>query len=70
MLYRKNVGTVERWARLAAGASMVAWGLVFADGTGAGWLAAAGGLGLGLTGFIGWCPACAMAGRKPVEGPR
>ena len=23
-----------------------------------------------LTGLIGFCPACAMAGRKPLEGPR
>lgn len=70
MLYRKNVGTVERWARLAAGASMAVWGLAFADNTAMGWLAAAGGAGLVLTAFFGWCPACAMVGRKPVEGPR
>ena len=23
-----------------------------------------------LTGLIGFCPACAMAGRKALEGPR
>lgn len=69
MLYRKNVGTVERWARLAAGASMAVWGLAFADNTATGWLVAASGAGLALTSLFGWCPACAMVGRKPVEGP-
>ena len=23
-----------------------------------------------LTGLIGFCPACAMVGHKPLEGPR
>ena len=23
-----------------------------------------------LTGLFGFCPACAMAGRKPLEAPR
>jgi hypothetical protein len=23
-----------------------------------------------LTGLVGFCPACAMAGRKSLEGPR
>jgi hypothetical protein len=40
MLYRKNMGSKESWARVT------------------------------LTGLIGFCPACAMAGRKSLEGPR
>jgi hypothetical protein len=31
-------------------------------------LAVSGGL-TALTGLIGFCPACAMADRKPLEGP-
>jgi hypothetical protein len=41
MLYRKNMGSKEGWARVIGGALIV-----------------------------GFCPACAMAGRKSLEGPR
>ena len=32
-------------------------------------LAAAAGLYIALTGIFGYCPACAMVGRKPIDEP-
>lgn len=66
MFYRKNVWAWEQLARLVAGAALIGGGLVYL----AGWLgyAAAGvGLYIALTGVFGYCPACAMVGRKPVD---
>ena len=45
MLYRKNMGSKESWARVIGGALIVACSLTH-------------------------YPACAMAGRKSLEGPR
>ena len=33
-----------------------------------GWVLAASGALAALTGVLGFCPACATAGRKPLEG--
>ena len=66
MFYRKNVWAWEQIVRLATGVMMIGGGLIFL----AGWLAyavAAMGLYLALTGVFGYCPACAMIGRKPVD---
>ena len=48
---KKNVGTVDRVARIVAGVAIIAWG--FAAGS---WLGVIGFVPL-LTGLIGWCPA-------------
>jgi hypothetical protein len=66
MFYRKNVWAWEQIVRLATGVMMIGGGLIFL----AGWLAyavAAMGLYLALTGVFGYCPACAMIGRKPID---
>ncbi len=34
-----------------------------------GLLLAGAGVFTALTGLVGFCPACALAGRKPLEGP-
>jgi len=47
--------------RIVAGAVVVVLGLVMLAAPWD-WLAAAAGIGMSLTGFIGWCPACAVAG--------
>ena len=70
MLYRKNVGPLERGARLLAGAVIVAVSLTQLGFTPLGLVLAANGLILGLTGLFGFCPACALAGRRPVEDGR
>ncbi|MEO6015133.1 MAG: DUF2892 domain-containing protein [Devosia sp.] len=67
MFYRKNLYSWEQIARIVAGAAMIGGGLYFLPGW-QGWLVAASGLALAVTGVFGYCPACAMIGRKPVDG--
>ena len=64
MFYRKNVGPKERWARGVSGALMVACGLFVLGVTPLGLLTAGAGVATVLTGLFGFCPACAMVGRK------
>lgn len=59
--YRNNIGRMQQAMRIVLGAAIVVLGLVMLPGLWA-WLAAASGIGMALTGFIGWCPACAVAG--------
>ncbi|WP_076999036.1 DUF2892 domain-containing protein [Variovorax sp. KK3] len=70
MFYRKNVGLKERWARVIGGALMVACSLTQIGPTLLGLVFAASGVLTALTGLIGFCPACAMVGRKLLESPR
>jgi len=61
--YRKNLPALERWIRFAAGglvAALAWWQL----GTPWNLVGALSGLGLGLTGVVGFCPACAMLDRR------
>lgn len=72
MLYKRNLPRWEQVLRAIAGIAMIACGLVgpWLAGTSVGYvIAVSGGVTL-LTGFIGYCPACAVAGRKPpsLEG--
>ena len=67
MLYRKNIYQWEQGLRIVAGAAMAGWGLFFAGGSLLGYLIAASGAFLAVTGFVGWCPACAMVGRRLKE---
>ncbi len=67
MIYRKNVRGWEQIARLVAGVAMVACGLIGLAGNPIGYLIAAVGVVTGLTGVVGYCPACAMAGRTLAE---
>jgi hypothetical protein len=70
MLYRKNMGSKESWARVIGGGLIVACSLTQIGPTLLGWVLAASGIFTALTGLVGYCPACAVAGRKPLEGPR
>ena len=70
MLQRQNMGSKERWARVIGGALIVACALTQIGLTPLGWVLAKSGVFTALSGLIGFCPACAMAGRKPLEGPR
>jgi hypothetical protein len=62
-LYVKNVPGWERAIRIAIAAAVIAYAVVMLTG---GWrLAVAGGAaGFALTGVLGFCPACAMVGRR------
>lgn len=70
MFYRKNVGTKERWARLLGGVLIAACALAQIGMTPLGIGLAVSGVITVLTGMVGFCPACAMVGRKPVEDSR
>lgn len=70
MLYRKNMTSKESWARVIAGALIVACSLTQIGLTLLGVMLATSGVLTALTGLFGFCPACAMAGRKPLGGPR
>jgi hypothetical protein len=67
MLYRKNIYAWEQWSRVLLGVALVALGFLGPPGGWIGWIIALAGAGLAVTGIFGWCPACAMIGRRPVE---
>ena len=69
MLYRKNVGSKESWIRVLGGASIAACSLAQIGATPLGLVLATSGVFTVLTGLFGFCPACALAGRKPQDSP-
>jgi hypothetical protein len=69
MFYRKNMGSTERVLRLVAGGLMVTFAVAVVGIWPRGWLLAAGGMMVVVTGMVGFCPACALVGRRPIEGP-
>jgi hypothetical protein len=66
MFYPKNVSTAERIVRSVVGLAMVACGLVGLAGVPLGLVLALSGAITALIGFVGFCPMCAMAGRRPT----
>jgi hypothetical protein len=64
MFYRKNLPGWERAMRTIGGALMIAYGLFGVPGTTASYLIAGAGAVAILTGFFGFCPMCALAGRR------
>ncbi|MBI3368030.1 MAG: DUF2892 domain-containing protein [Burkholderiales bacterium] len=69
MFYVKNVPGWERAARVLAGVAMLAYGLLALKGQTMGYaLAGAGAMAL-LTGFVGFCPMCALVGRR-LDAPK
>jgi hypothetical protein len=64
MFYRKNLPSWERAMRVVGGVAMIAYGLVAMPATAAGYLIAATGAVAIATGFFGFCPMCAMVGRR------
>ena len=63
MFYVKNVPTWERVLRVVAGLAVAVWGLLALGGLW-GAMAALSAAGIMLSGLVGFCPACAMVGRK------
>ncbi len=64
MLYRKNLPGWERAVRTLGGVGMIAYGLMAISGTISGYVIAGAGAVAILTGFFGFCPMCAMVGRR------
>lgn len=63
MIYRKNIPGWERAMRVVGGAAMVACGFLGLP-LPIDYLVAGAGVVTVLTGFVGFCPMCAMAGRR------
>ncbi|MCW2235591.1 YgaP family membrane protein [Azospirillum canadense] len=59
--YRKNIGGVHQAVRVAGGLAVAAGAFAALSGATA-WLVAAGGAAFALTGLVGYCPMCAVAG--------
>ena len=64
MFYRKNLPAWERAMRVIAGIVLIAWGWLAFPATPLGYAVVAGGVTAIVTGFFGFCPMCAMVGRK------
>ena len=63
--YVKNVPVGERVLRVVVGVGGAVAAVLLVPGV-LGWVAGASVAGLALTGLVGFCPMCAMVGRKPV----
>ena len=63
-MFRTNLPGWERLARIVAGAAMIACGLLAIGFNLTGIAVAAVGAMTALSGLVGFCPACAMAGRR------
>ncbi|WP_395404107.1 DUF2892 domain-containing protein [Pseudoduganella sp. UC29_106] len=63
MFYVKNVPTWERVLRVVVGLAVVAWSLLALGGIW-GIAIAASAAGIVASGLFGFCPACAMVGRR------
>ncbi|WP_426166833.1 YgaP family membrane protein [Pseudoduganella sp. R-34] len=63
MFYVKNVPTWERALRVIVGLAVVAWAVLALGGLW-GAVVALSAAGIVLSGLFGFCPACAMVGRK------
>ena len=71
MFFALNLPRWERGLRVALGIAVavavggfVLWGLSLRGG-----VALASGIGLAATGLFGFCPACAMIGRRAIDRP-
>lgn len=64
MFFVKNVPNTERVVRVVAGTAVIAFGLLGMGHSTMGYVIAAMGAMFCMTGFIGFCPMCAMVGRK------
>ncbi len=63
MIYLKNVPWWEQLLRMGLAVGVATYALTRVGGT-LGWIIVAGAAVLLLTGVLGFCPACALAGRR------
>jgi hypothetical protein len=66
MFYRKNVGVAERVLRAVAGGLMVIAAFILFGPTLRALALGSSGVFVILTGLVGFCPACAMLGRRQL----
>jgi hypothetical protein len=64
---KRNLPGWERFLRIAAGIATAVLAYYFARLPIGMWIGVAGGLMFAATGLVGFCPMCAMVGRKPVS---
>lgn len=64
MLYRKNVYQWEQVVRIVLGIAIAVISYVSLPATWFGYLNIASGVFVALTGVFGFCPACALVGRR------
>jgi uncharacterized membrane protein len=64
MFYVKNVPMGERVLRILIGVAALAAAVAFFGSTLIGWGVGAMGMMAAVTGLVGFCPACALVGRK------
>ena len=64
MFYVKNLPTWERIIRVMMAIALAAYGFLGLGTTTAGYVAMGMGVMMLMTAFLGFCPMCAMAGRK------
>jgi hypothetical protein len=67
MLYRKNIYSWEGMLRIIVGLGLAGYCLFAVPGSMLNYVIAASGAGFAVTGLIGWCPMCAMVGRRLKE---
>jgi DUF2892 family protein len=70
MIFAKNLPTWERLLRILVGGAAFAYGLLAAPSVIVMAIAMAAGVTLIVTNLIGFCPACAMIGRRPLDSNR
>lgn len=64
MFYSKNVPGWERAVRLLMGVALIAASVAYFGSTTTGWVVGMVGAMAAMSGMFGFCPACAMVGRK------
>lgn len=65
MRFKRNVPGWERLVRIAAGLGLIVAVAVVPLAGAAGWAVGLGGGSLVLSSLLGFCPACALMGRRP-----
>lgn len=63
MFYMKNLPGWERLLRVGGGIAMAIYAVSSVGGI-ASWALAATGAGMALSGLVGFCPMCSLAGRR------
>ncbi|MGF6190529.1 YgaP family membrane protein [Serratia sp. 2723] len=63
-MFKKNVPGFERLCRVCVGACIAGLGFAFAPSVVVMWIAIVAGGVLACTGVLGFCPMCAVGGRK------
>ena len=68
--FKRNLPGWERAIRLLSGSVLAGLAVLFFSSPLTMWIGMAAGLCLVGTAFVGFCPMCAMVGRKPVADSR